>query len=79
MGTGKLPSGGIRFTLPGLRGFVFRRYPIEVTPEEGTVGFVNNDRRQTGAGYSDGAWRNKRGKPITWEPTHWTIIENDKP
>jgi len=77
MGRDDLPAGGIRFTVPMLRGFVFRRYPIEVTPPDGLVGFINNSTWQTGAIFKDREWRNMRGKPFKQVPTHWTAMEKD--
>jgi hypothetical protein len=71
----ELPPGGIRFTIPLLGDrFVFVRYPMDVTPPEGLIGFVNDDTWQTAGVYRDGAWRNMAGKPFKRKPTHWTAM-----
>lgn len=75
-----LPPGGIAFTVDLLNyPMAFRRYPIDVTPPEGLVGFVNNAIRQDAAHFRDGAWRNKSGQPIAWKPTHWTALAEKEP
>lgn len=75
-GRAQLPAGGVRFTVKLLNcPLDFRRYPIEVEPPEGLVGFINNASRQCAGVYRDGKWRDQRGKPITWEPTQWTVID----
>jgi len=57
------------------------RKPVEVAPPEGTLCFVEDmttGRRgkSGGAIYRSGQWVNVRGKPIGWEPTHWSAFED---
>ena len=70
-----LPAGGIEFEISGvLAGMRFIRFPIAVAAPEGSIGFVNNSQRQTGAFFRDGKWSDIRNKPLKWEPTHWTVM-----
>lgn len=68
----------VRFTVPLLPGLIFTRYPIEIEPPEGTIGFVNDATWQTAGTYSDGAWRGKSGQPFKRKPTHWTSMEDTR-
>lgn len=78
-GRAQLPAGGVRFTVDRLNyPLAFRRYPIEVEPPEGIVGFVNSASRRTAAIFRDGSWRNKLGQPITWGLTHWTALDEQE-
>ena len=70
-----LPDLGIRFTLRQLPGLTFVRYPVDVPPPEGTVGFCNGPDWQCPAMFKDGAWRTIRGRPLNRAPTHWTAME----
>jgi len=72
------PAGGIRFTVRALPGLTFIRYPVEVTPPEGTVGFVNTSEWQCAGIFKDGAWRNARGTELKRIPTHWTIMDPEE-
>lgn len=79
----------IRFQVPALPGIWFLRYPASVIPNEGTIGFVTDEKTwQTGAVFEDGAWRSVRaatfktgsrpkmgGKVIERQITAWTVME----
>ena len=71
-----LPDGGVAFRVPLLRGYVFRRYPVSIAPPEGFVGFITDGKRQAAGQYRGGQWLNQAGRPIAWEPTHWTAMES---
>lgn len=69
----KLPETGyISFTIPLVPDCVFRRYPIDIEPPEGFVGFVNNSEWQGVGRYLEGRWCGRNGKPIARALTHWT-------
>jgi hypothetical protein len=66
----------IRFQVRALPGLWFLRYRASVTPAEGTLGWVTDEKSwQDGAVYIDGCWRSLRGKPITREIAAWTVQE----
>lgn len=54
----------------------FVRRPVSITPDEGTVCFVDDGPRlgvigrNTGAFFKGGKWHR-----VKWEPTHWTVWE----
>lgn len=74
-----LPAGGDRFAMKVLNyPMWFRRFPIAVPAPEGLVGFINNASRQAAGIYRDGAWRDGNGRPLTWEPTHWTAMDDEE-
>lgn len=72
----ELPLGGAQFTISLLPGHSFRRFPINIEPPDGFLGFVNNDCRQSAAIWKEGRWCDIKGRPIKWEPTHWTALES---
>jgi hypothetical protein len=75
--TGTLePDGVVRFELRFLPGISFIRYPIDRTPPDGVIGFVNGADWQSPARFVDGAWLTLGGKPFTRTPTHWTIMDD---
>jgi len=52
-------------------------------PAEGTVGFMDNgdrkgwtanNRRAVGV-FKGGKWTNGKGRPLTFVPTHWVVME----
>jgi hypothetical protein len=64
----------IRFQVRALPGLWFLRYRASVTPPEGTLGWVTDEKSwQVGAIFKDGCWRTMGGKPITREITAWTV------
>ena len=72
----ELPPGGIRFTVPLLKGMVFVRYPIETPAPEGTIGFITDGETWQSAGeFKDGEWRPVRGQRFRTAPKYWTVIE----
>lgn len=74
-----LPGGGVCFTVTLLgHALAFRRYPLDVAPPEGLVGFVNDASRQCAGIYRDGAWRDAKGRALKWEPTHWTALDEQE-
>lgn len=54
---GSLPRG-VRFTVPMVRDVVFVRYPVEVSPPEGTIAFVSDGNRPL----DDGSKSRPRGQ-----------------
>jgi hypothetical protein len=72
-----LPECGVRFTINLLPGMIFRRYPIEVAPPDGLLGFLTNDHWKSPGVYRDGQWLTQSGKPFKQVPTHWTAMERE--
>jgi len=71
-----LPDGGVRFTIPLLKGWVFVRYPVETPAPEGTIGFITDGETWQRAGlFKDGEWRPVRGQRFRTAPKYWTVIE----
>ena len=71
-----LPDGGVRFKIPLSQDTIFRRFPMDINPHGDLLGFVNNNERQCAAMFRDGQWLDIKGKPLKWEPTHWTAMED---
>ncbi|MBD3761475.1 hypothetical protein [Rhizorhabdus sp.] len=72
----RVPVRPIRFQVSALPGQWFLRYRASVTPDEGTIGFVTDEKTwQAGGIFKDGCWRTLRGKPIDREITAWTVME----
>ncbi len=76
----EMPSGGYeqRYTVKlGTLEMRMVRRPVSITPEEGTVCFVDNGPRvgtipRAGAG----AFKGGRWVSVKFEPTHWTHWED---
>lgn len=56
------------------------RKPVSLPPPEGEPCFAEmlvDGRRSRGSGarFADGHWQHLSGKPLGWEPTHWTVME----
>lgn len=72
----ELPPDGVGFTIPLLKGWVFVRYPIEISAPEGTIGFLGDGKTWQSAGeFKDGEWRPVRGQRFPTAPKYWTVIE----
>lgn len=71
-----LPPGGVRFTLPLLKGWIFVRYPVETPAPEGTIGFIGDGETWQRAGmFKEGEWRSPYGGGLKQQPKFWTVIE----
>lgn len=71
-----LPEGGMRFTMPLLKGWIFVRYPVETPAPEGTIGFITDGATWQRAGmFKDGEWRGVKGQQLKQAPKYWTVIE----
>lgn len=66
---------GIRFEMKALPGLWFVRYPSDVYPAEGTVGWCGGSDWQQGGVFKGGAWCSVKGAPLSRIPTHWTVPE----
>ena len=71
-----LPEGGVRFTLPLLKGWTFVRYSIATPAPEGTIGFLGDGQTWQVAGeFKGGEWRPVPGNKFRGAPKFWTVIE----
>lgn len=70
-----------RFSIGPLK---FLRRPLSEVPPDGTLGAVDNGdafgwTNRSAAMFKDGEWANARGKPLSFQPTYWTILDPGPP
>jgi len=61
-----------------LAGLSFLRHPVDITPDEGTVGFVEGDGWRCAGTFKGGEWKRTSGAPFARKVTHWSIVDPEK-